>query len=328
MKILLTGATGGLGFRTLEKLVENPLVEKIIATGRTIRPNLVVNYPKVQYTLGSLENEKFVDELVQQVDCIIHAAALSSPWGTYTDFERANLLTTHYLISAAEKYNIKRFVFISTPSIYFNYKNRFNISEEDPLPNKLVNAYAITKLLAEQELQRSSIPYVILRPRSLIGRGDMVIMPRMIRAHTEGKLKIIGDGKNIVDLTSLANVAHAIELSLFVGPQGINQIYNISNGAPVNLWDTINNLLVLIGHPKIQKRIPYFLARTISEVLELKAKLTDHKEPVLTNYSVGILAKSFTMNIEKAERLLGYRPIISTEDAIVEFSQSIVNYSR
>lgn len=325
MKILLTGATGGLGFRTLEKLVENPLVEKIIATGRTIKPNLFVDHPKVQYILGSLEDSNFVDELVQQVDCIIHTAALSSPWGTYVEFERANLLSTQHLISAAKKYNIKRFVFISTPSIYFNYKNRFNISEEDILPNKLVNAYAITKLLAEQALQKSTIPYVILRPRSLIGRGDMVIMPRMIRAHSEGKLKIIGDGKNIVDLTSLANVAHAIELSLFVGSPGINQIYNISNGEPVNLWSTINHLLGLLGYQPIKNNMPYWLAKSISGALEIKAKLTNHKEPVLTNYSVGILGKSFTMNIDKAKLLLGYRPIVSTEEAIVEFAETVVN---
>lgn len=324
MKILLTGATGGLGFRTLEKLVENPSVEKIIATGRTIKPNLFVNHPKVHYILGSLEDENFVDDLVKQVDYIIHAAALSSPWGTYSDFEKSNLFTTQHLISAAKKYNINRFIFISTPSIYFNYKNRFNISEVDPLPNKLVNAYAITKLLAEKELQKATIPYVILRPRSLIGRGDMVIMPRMIRAHTEGKLKIIGNGNNIVDLTSLANVAHAIELSLSVGTRGINQIYNISNGDPLNLWDTINHLLELLGHQRIQKRIPYFLAKTISELLEIKAKFTNNKEPVLTNYSVGILGKSFTMNIQKAESLLGYRPIVSTEEAIAEFAKSYI----
>ena len=322
MNILITGATGGLGYRTIEKLVLNSSVYKIIATGRTIRPKLIVDHPKVQYILGSLEDAEFVDSLVSQVEYIIHAAALSSPWGTYQEFEQANLFTTKLLISAAEKYKIKRFVFISTPSVYFNYKNRFNISEEEALPKKLVNAYAVTKLLAEQCLQKSNLPYVILRPRSLIGRGDSVIMPRMIRAQQEGKLKIIGDGTNIIDLTSLINVAHAIELSLNVREPGINQIYNISNGAPVNLWKTINDLLLLLNEQKVEKRIPYFLAINISRVLEFIAKIKNGKEPVLTKYSVGILAKSFTMNIEKANKLLGYYPIMSTDEAIREFAEN------
>jgi len=322
MDILITGATGGLGYRTIEKLVLNSSVHKIIATGRTIRPKLFIDHPKVQYILGSLEDAEFVDSLVTQVDYIIHAAALSSPWGTYQEFEQANLFTTQYLINAAKKYNIKRFVFISTPSVYFNYKDRFNISEEEPLPKKLVNAYAETKLLAEQALQNSNIPYVILRPRSLIGRGDSVIMPRMIRAQQEGKLKIIGDGNNIVDLTSLVNVAHAIELSLNVAERGINQIYNISNGAPVNLWKTINDLLQLLGERKVEKRIPYFLANNLSIALEFLAKIKNGNEPVLTKYSVGILAKSFTMNIEKANKLLGYYPIMNTDEAIREFAEN------
>ena len=120
------------------------------------------------------------------------------------------------LISVAKSHNIKRFIYVSTPSLYFNGTDRFDIKESDALPKKFINAYSKTKYEAEIELEKSAIPYVILRPRALIGRGDSIIMPRLIRVFQEGKLKIIGDGKNIVDLTSLSNVANSIELSLFV----------------------------------------------------------------------------------------------------------------
>lgn len=319
MKILLTGATGGLGFRTLERLVENPKIEKIIATGRVIRPTHVVENNKISYVLGDLEDADFVSKLVEQVDYIIHAAALSSPWGKYTEFEKANVFTMKNLINAAKKQNIKRFVYVSTPSLYFNGQDRFDVKESDALPKKFVNAYSKTKYEAEISLEKSKIPYVTLRPRALIGRGDTIIMPRLIRAFQEGKLKIIGDGKNIVDLTSLANVADSIELALFVGNKGMNQIYNITNGEPVKLWETIEKVLSLLGHEMSKKKVPYSVVKMLSQIMELKAKLTNYNEPALTTYGVGILAKSFTMDISKAKSLLGYSPKISTDEAIDEF---------
>jgi len=319
MKILLTGATGGLGFRTLEKLIENPKIEKIIATGRVIRPTHFVEHSKVNYILGDLENADFVSELVKKADYIIHAAALSSPWGKYSEFEKVKVFTMNNLINAAKIHNIKRFVYISTPSLYFNGQDRFDVKESEQLPTTFVNAYSKTKYEAELALEKSGIPYVTLRPRALIGRGDTIIMPRLIRAFEEGKLKIIGDGKNIVDLTSLANVAESIELALFVNDAGLNQIYNITNGEPVQLWETIEKVLTLLGHEMNKKKVPYSVVKFASQIMELKAKLTNYKEPALTTYGVGILAKSFTMEISKAKSLLGYSPKISTDEAIDEF---------
>jgi nucleoside-diphosphate-sugar epimerase len=319
MKILLTGATGGLGFRTLEKLIENPKIEKIIATGRVIRPTHFVEHSKVNYILGDLENADFVSELVKKADYIIHAAALSSPWGKYSEFEKVNVFTMNNLINAAKIHNIKRFVYISTPSLYFNGQDRFDVKESEQLPTTFVNAYSKTKYEAELALEKSGIPYVTLRPRALIGRGDTIIMPRLIRAFEEGKLKIIGDGKNIVDLTSLANVAESIELALFVNDAGLNQIYNITNGEPVQLWETIEKVLTLLGHEMNKKKVPYSVVKFASQIMELKAKLTNYKEPALTTYGVGILAKSFTMEISKAKSHLGYSPKISTDEAIDEF---------
>lgn len=319
MKILLTGATGGLGFRTLERLIENPRVEKIIATGRTIRPTHFVEHHKVDYQLGYLEDADFVSKLVEQADYIVHAAALSSPWGKYVEFEKANVFTMNNLINTAKKQSIKRFVYVSTPSLYFNGQDRFNVKESDPLPTAFVNAYSKTKYEAELALEKSAIPYVTLRPRALIGRGDTVIMPRLIRAFEGEKLKIIGDGKNIVDLTSLANVADSIELALFVGDAGLNQIYNITNGEPVKLWETLEKVLSLLGYEMNKKKVPYQMVKLVSQLMELKAKLTNYQEPALTTYGVGVLAKSFTMDISKAKTLLGYSPKVSTDEAIEEF---------
>ena len=324
MNVLLTGATGGLGYRTIEKLILNQNIECLIASGRTIRPALYVDNPKVKYELGALENLDFSQKLVDSADSIIHAAALSSPWGHYEEFENANVISMKNLLTAAKKKRIKRFVYISTPSVYVNFKNRFNVKESDLLPQKFVNAYAKTKFEAELLLKESEIPYIILRPRALIGRGDSVIMPRLIRAFKEGTLKIIGDGNNVVDLTSLSNVADAIELSLFIGSNAINQTYNITNGEPVKMWECVETVLSKLGYTWNKQKIPFAVANFAAKLMELKSRLTNFKEPALTVYSVNTLAKSFTLDISKARNLLGYSPKMTTEEAIVEF----VNWNK
>jgi nucleoside-diphosphate-sugar epimerase len=203
--------------------------------------------------------------------------------------------------------------------MYFDSTNRKDIRENDPLPRKFINAYSSTKRMAEIELINSGIPYVILRPRALTGRGDTVIMPRIISAHKKGRLKIIGNGKNIVDLTSVANAVDAILLSLKAEGAALNQIYNITNGEPVNLWEKITYVLSLMNEQLPQKKIPYWLVLTIAQLMEWKSKITHMKEPVLTKYGVGVLAKSMTLDISKARELLGYNPTVTTDEAIREF---------
>lgn len=319
MKVLLTGATGFLGYRTLEKLIDLPELEQVIANGRALKTSHLIQHPKVVYQLGSLEDVDFVDTMVQDVDVVIHAAALSSPWGKREEFERANVLSIQNLIKAGQKNGIKKFVFISTPSMYFEMKDKLMIKESDPLPKRFINDYAETKRIAELELEKSGIPYVILRPRALTGRGDTVIMPRLIRAYEEGRLKIIGDGKNTADLTSVSNAVDAICLALKAKDEALNSVYNISNGEPVILWDSIAEVLRLLGHQPPTKKVPFWLVKTIAGGMETWSKLTSGKEPTLTKYGVGTLAKSLTMDISKAKKMLGYEPKMSTGEAIHEF---------
>ncbi|MEL7159540.1 MAG: NAD-dependent epimerase/dehydratase family protein [Bacteroidota bacterium] len=318
MHVLLTGATGFLGHRTLERLAEDPAVTAVTATGRTLRPERRVIHPKVTYRLGDLRNADFVDELVAGADAIIHTAALSSPWGREQAFVNANVTPQEHLLAAAGRERIQRFVYVSTPSLYFSGRDRHNVKESDSLPEPLVNAYARTKRRAERLLEDSALPFVILRPRALIGRGDTVIMPRLLRAYDTGRLRVIGDGKNRVDLTPVSNVVDAIFLGLTT-TTGLNDTYNITNGAPVAVWPLINDLLQKLGRKPLTGRVPVSVALAVAGLLETKSRWTNYAEPVLTRYSVGTLARSFSLDIGKARRQLGYSPRQTTATAIEEF---------
>ena len=321
MNILLTGSTGFLGFRTLEKLVEESGIKTIIATGRTHKQNRIINNSKIQYILGDLSNEKFVKTLFEKpIDIVINTASLSSPWGTKETFEQANVVTQEVLLKISIQHSVKRFIYISSPSIYYNGNNRYNVNEEvSMLPKSFVNYYAHTKRIAELLLINSGMDHIILRPRAIIGRGDTVIMPRLIEAHKKGKLKIIGTGNNKVDLTSVSNVVDAILLSVHAEKEALNEAYNITNGTPTYLWESINQVLKELGNEEVSKKIPFAVAYVAAYLAELYSKYISKLEPPINRYSVGVLSKNFTLDISKSKEKLKYEPNVSTKQSIKEF---------
>ena len=319
-QVLVTGATGFLGSRLIEHLSNLNQFNLIRATGRSLKTHNQIHHPQVEYLLGDLVNPNFCQELVEGMDAVINCASLSAPWGQYKYFFEANCITQKNLVAASEQAKVQRFIYISSPSVYAKLKDRFSVSESDPLPKRFLNHYADTKIEAERILASSNLPYIIFRPRALTGRWDTVIMPRLIKAYHQGRLKIIGNGENLADLTPVQNAVHAIQLGLTTSMNNYGEVYNISNGEPVPLWEVINYALKKGGFEPIQQKVPYSIALPMATLIEMWAKLTRQVgEPTLTRYTLSTLAHSMTLDISKAKSRLGYQPPQTIYESIDEF---------
>lgn len=321
MKILVTGATGFVGFRLVQQL--KAAGHTVFATGRSQVMGEKISFLEIPFRSGSVEDETFVASLTKGMDAVVHLAGLASPWGPYKAFYQANVVGTRNIVQACLRHEVPRLVHFSSPSIYVDSHNRVDVRESDPLPDPFINAYAQTKFLSEKEVNdaaQAGLKTVTLRPRAVVGAGDTVIMPRLLRAHGEGKLRIIGDGRNLVDMTSVSNVCDAVELSLTAEGEALGEAYNITNGDPVRLWDTVGEVLTRLDLRLNRSKIPFVVAYTLAGALEVAAKADPQQpEPALTRYSVIMLSRSQTLNIDKARRLLNYRPRQSTEAAMNEF---------
>ncbi|MDX1907412.1 MAG: NAD-dependent epimerase/dehydratase family protein [Bacteroidia bacterium] len=322
--IVVTGATGFLGGRLVERLLVTPGVRRVVASGRNAATGAHLASLGAEFVPGDLTSPDMADRLVSGADAVVHCAARSSPWGAYEAFFQANVLATRYLLDAMARHQVRRLVHISTPSVYFNYQNRFDITEDEPLPATFVNAYAATKREAELEVlnrqAQDGLEAVIFRPRAIIGRGDTVIMPRILAAHKAGRLRIIGDGTTLTDVTCVSNLIDAILLGLDARGAALGQIYNITNGEPVNLWDLFREVFYLLDIPLSLRKAPYPVVMGLATLLEWQARYITHREPTLTRYGAGILACSMTHNIDKARDLLGYVPRQTHTDASREFA--------
>lgn len=323
---MVTGATGFLGGQVLTKLTEEFGREFVLGTGRNAEKAKELVNAGNQVVTGDLTDAGFIKNSFSDITHIIHCAAKSSLWGSYESFYQANVVTTLNLL-----YNTplaQRFVYISTPSIYFRFSDKLQIKEDAALPKKFVNHYTATKYLAEREVlnfKNESLVRVVLRPRAIIGAGDTSIVPRVIRAYKAGRLRIIGPGNNICDFTSVKNIAHAIYLSILSNNDINGKVFNLTDDQPVAVWQLVDSTLKALGYQPRLKKISYGLVFTIALASEVMHRMFRLGEPVLTRYGVGLLRYSQTLDISLAKELLGYQPVTSTEASIGEFIDSFIN---
>ena len=322
-KIVITGASGFLGGRVAAYFAENYPDAMIVATSRSQSKKQQLESKGCEYVSGDLTDIQFCKELTRDAKIVIHCAALSSPYGRYSLFHKSNVLATNCLVEASKTNKVEKFIFISTPSIYVNFKDRWDVRESDPLPTTIVNHYAYTKLKAEKYvLQQNNDEFasIALRPRAIIGAEDTVIFPRVFEAYRKGKLKIVGSGKNFCDLTCARNVIQAITCALNAPKHSYGQAYNITDGKAVDFWLTLNYALTSLNYHAVTKKVPKVIAMYDASVVEGFYKLFyPSKEPAMTKYGIAVLANNFTLNIEKARENLGYQPVQTTQEGIDEF---------
>lgn len=314
MKALITGATGFLG-GALTRRLKN-MGWGVTAAGRnSSKLDQLENDDIHTLQLDVTKKDEMTTSCKDQ-DIVFHCAAFPSPWGNFEKFYQANVIGTRNVVQACQENKIKRLVYVSTPSIYFDYKSRINVKENDPLPEPVSN-YAATKLLAEEEIDKGfadGLAVISIRPRALFGPGDTVIFPRLIPRLQSGRLPILGDGENIVDLTYIENVVDALLLCAESPANTLGKKYNISNDEPVKIWKLVERICDELNLPHPKRNISYRAANAAAAALEvLYGFIPTHPEPPLTRISVSMMANNTTLDISAAKNELGYRPNISVE---------------
>lgn len=321
MNVLVTGGTGFLGQRLALRLLAER--HQVTVLGRNEGIGHTLEAQGIRFVRADLGDAERVSEACRDQEVVFHSGALSSPWGRYEDFHRANVLGTRHVTQGCQAHGVRRLVHVSTPSVYFDFSDRHQVAETDPLPTKSVNAYAATKLMAEgivDEAHRQGLETITFRPRALFGPGDTTILPRLIRANRKGSLPLFGKESPLIDITYVDNVVDALLLGRDARPEALGRKYNITNGEPVRLHDILEKLFARLEMPYQPRPVPYALAYGLAGTMELVSRtLLGGKEPLLTRYSVGVLAKSQTLDISAAREMLGYEPRVSVDEGLEAF---------
>ena len=321
-KILVTGATGFLG-KYLSPLLKEKGFE-VLALGRNEKTGAELQKKGITFCRGDFTNKAECEKYFKGVECVIHAGALSTVWGKWEDFYNANVQGTENICELCIENGVKRLVYISSPSVYSAKKDRFDIHEPDVDKSNELNYYIKSKIMAEdiiKEYNGKGLYTVVIRPRGLFGIGDTSLIPRVLRANSKIGIPMLNGGKNFVDITHVKNVAYACYLGAVT--QDINgEVFNITNGEPMEFRAILEQFLDSIGEKPKYLKLPFGLLYSVSVFSEWLYRTFHLKgEPMLTKYTVCTLAFSQTLNIEKAKKKLGYKPVISLAEGINEYGK-------
>jgi nucleoside-diphosphate-sugar epimerase len=322
MRSLVTGATGFLGKQLVVKL--SKLGHEVTALGRnsSIGEQLVTE--NVRFIARDLRDRSGIIADLQGQDYVFHCGALSSPWGQDRDFYEINFLGTKNVIQGCQIHDIKRLIHVSTSAVYCNYHDRLNILENTPLPIP-VNAYANSKQLAELEVSnahQSGLPTIAIRPRGIFGPGDTAILPRLMRANRHVGIPFIDRGKACIDITYVDNVIDALLLCQNAPDTLLGRIFNITNGEPITVANLLTQLFAKLEEPCRLKPISLRTANWTASLMESIANtILLGREPILTRYTVGLLAYSQTLDITAATHELGYQPRVSIDNGLDIFAR-------
>lgn len=317
MKIIITGATGGLGRNLFEYLFEKQ--NEIIALGRNLEIGKLLHSQGAVFKACDLRYYNEVIESFQNADCVIHCAALSSPWGSYNDFFEHNVVATQNVIKASQEYKIPKIIFVSTSSVYFDFQDHLAITE-DFIPKHFVNFYAYTKFLGEHIAINSPMHSCIIRPRGIFGEYDNVLLPRLERIAKKGFLPLVKGREHIrSDVTYAKNVAHAIYLAMTQDYRS-GSIYNITNDEPLSILEIYQKISEILQYKIEFKTLPHKMLKTFASLNEFASKIGLIKEPLITQYALGLVSYSQTLEIKKAKNELKYEPIYSIQEGLKRYA--------
>ena len=316
MRVLITGASGFLGGHIADACVCRGDQVKVIIRNTSDTSSLKAHGNKISYVHGTIEDENACLEATSGVDIVFHAAARVLEQGHRKQFIETNVEATKKLIVAARRNQVKKFVFISSPSVVAEFNNQIHINETYPYPKKPLNYYCDTKALAEQyALSQNSKEMLItsIRPRGIWGIRDKTgFVPKLLYKMQQEKLQNLANGYPVyATLCHVSNVVHACLLAANSKQVG-GKAYFITDGQEVEVWSFLNDLAHLFDIPPVTKNMNTYMAKSIAMICECVWKLPYLRKNVplpLSMYALGLLSKTSTYDISRAKRDFGYQPI-------------------
>jgi nucleoside-diphosphate-sugar epimerase len=329
MRVAVTGGGGFLG---------KAIVTQLLARGDDVVSIARSDYPELrelgaQTVRADLADAEAIKLALKGADALIHTAARVGMWGPHEDFVKVNVQGTQHLLDACLAHHVPRMVFTSSPSVTFDGGDAINEGPDTPYPATYMSSYPETKAAAEQLVLAANSPELrttSLRPHLIWGPGDPHLIPRLVERARKGKLKIVGKGDNVVDITYVDNAARAHLDALDAldrpadQPNPRGRAYYISNAEPVVLWEWINGLFKRLGIAPVTSRVPLGVAYAAGATMEQAWRLFGRGgEPPMTRFVASQLATSHWYDMTPAERDFGYAPQVSMQEGLERLLDSM-----
>lgn len=320
MRIFLTGATGFLGAAIAQKIIEHHDVDRVYCLVRNSQRFSVlqeaVPYPnKLAMQFGDLST---IGSIPNDVDIVIHCAAVRNLQSCADDPEKTletNVLGTEWLIEQTLRAKVKKFIYISSQSVYENIDTFPWCEDMQCAPTSV---YAVSKLKGENVVRArlsGIMDFVILRVSRLYGTGmfmneDNFVTGKFPLLCLRGEPLIInGSGEQGFDLLSIKDAAHVVVTLCTAVGEIWSECYNLASGyvttvksvattfAQVSRELDLPEVNICYNVSKCDTRVMYLDISKIMRILQWRpqASMTDEIREIIEFYKTHY-AKSQTSN--------------------------------
>ena len=275
-KLMITGANGFLGRNSIlffkQVFDEVVLVDRAPFNDRRTEGwhgDNLIHYADLTTDINVYR------ELLEGVDVVLHLAnraRIDPSWSEYGDYYTTNITATQLFFEAAQRAGVKKFIHISSSSVYGN-NGKTRQAESDPLMP--TNPYAVSKMAGEWALHVQSLKgnaeLIIVRPFTMYGdymedgRNALVIQ-KFITAWDQGlPLMLHGGGDQRRDFIHVYDAIRGLLAILEHGENG--EVYNLGTGKSV----TIKQLADVVSNRQIKTPArPGAVSITEADITRLK----------------------------------------------------------
>ena len=308
MRFLITGGSGFLGINLVRFLLEKGYDVTTLDLAEFEYPDVRA---RVRSIRGDIRDAGCVRAALQGVDIVVHAAA-ALPLYSEQDIYSTDVDGTRTVLSEAHSCRIDRVVHISSTAVY-GIPDHHPLVETDRLDG--VGAYGKAKILAElvcEEYRGKGMCVAVLRPKTFIGKERLGVFALLFDWAKDGRgFPLLGNGKNRYQLLDVEDLCGAILLAALSDRARVNDTFNIGAKSFGTMRSDYQSVLDEAGYGKRIVPIPAGPAIAVLRLLE-KLGLSP-----LYQWVYETASKDSFVSIEKAERLLGFAPRFSNQDALV-----------
>ena len=306
-RFLITGGAGFLGIN---------LARHLLKRGHQVTSLDLLDFdyperPRVTEVKGDIRRRADVDRAMQGVDIVVHTAA-ALPLYSAEDIHSTDIEGTRTVLESARAAKVQRFIHISSTAVY-GIPDHHPLLEDDKLDG--VGPYGIAKIAAEAlcvEARKGGMCVPIIRPKSFVGPERLGVFALFYDWAREGKgFPMLGSGKNRYQLLDVEDLCDAIYLCATVDAAKANDTFNIGAKDFTTMGEDFQAVLDYAGFGKKVVPMPAMPLIWTLRGLE-KLKLSPLYKWVYETASTD----SF-VSIEKAEKVLGYAPRFSNQDAMI-----------
>lgn len=303
--------TGGAGFLGIN------LVRHLLSRGHQVSVLDIApfDYPDAQDQVtahrGDIRDPKAVDAATKGVDTVVHTAA-ALPLYKKQDIISTDIDGVRNVLESAQRNGVQRIIHISSTAVY-GVPNHHPLYETDKLVG--VGTYGMAKIEAErmcQEFRDRGMCVPVIRPKSFVGPERLGVFTLFYDWAREGHgFPMLGTGKNRYQLLDVEDLCDAIYLTATLDRTLANDTFNIGAKEFTTMGEDYQAVLDAAGFGKTIRPLPAAPA-----IFTLRVLNALHLSP-LYEWVYETAAKDSFVSIEKAERVLGYKPRYSNKDALL-----------